>query len=124
MATTTESSVLVNLKDLFEMEADRRAAEAVAKERVKAEENARREAERAAREKEIEAARDDERRRADAERVARDAELEGRLRTLRDELDSVRAQREEMHRRVLDGTTAEAPRSSRGSWIAGMMAAA
>lgn len=121
---TTESSVLVNLKDIFEMEADRRATEAVAKERAKAEEAARIEAERRAREAELEAARAEERRRAEAERAARDAELELRLRTLKDELAQVRTQREEMRAQVADRLVAEPPRASRGSWIAGVMAAA
>ncbi len=119
---TTESSVLVNLKDLFEMEADRRAEEAAAKERAKAEEKARAEAERRAREAELEAVREDERRRADEERARRDAALEERLRTLRDELAEVRAQREEMRLKVSEIAARPAPR--RGSWMAGVMAAA
>lgn len=121
MATT--DSVLVNLKDLFEMETARRADEAVAKERAKHEAAARLEAERVAREKELEAARAQERMRAEAERIARDAELEARVRALRDELADVRAQREEMRTRVLDIATREPSKPSRGSWIAGAMAA-
>lgn len=119
---TTESSVLVNLKGLFEMEADR-AEEAVAKERAKAAQAARAEAERRAREAEIEAAREAERRLADEERARRDAALEDRLRTLRDELAEVRAEREQMHLRVASIATRPAP-ARRGSWMAGVMAAA
>lgn len=124
MATTNESSVLVNLKDLFEMEADRRVEEAAAKERARAEEAARADAERRAREEEIEAARVEERRRADEERARRDAALEERLRTLRDELAEVRAQREQMHLKVAEIAARPAPQPRRGSWMAGVMAAA
>lgn len=123
MATTTESSVLVNLKDLFEMEADRRVEEAAAKERAKAEQAARAAAERRAREAELEAAREEERRRADAERAARDAALEERLRAMRDELARVQAQREQMRLEVAAIATRPEP-ARRGGWMAGVMAAA
>ncbi len=123
MATTTESSVLVNLKDLFEMEADRRAEEAAAKERAKAEQAARAEAERRARDAELEAAREEERRRAEAERAARDVALEERLRAMREELERVQAQREQMRLEVAAIATRPEP-ARRGSWMAGVMAAA
>jgi hypothetical protein len=124
MATTTDSSVLVNLKDLFEMEVDRREKEAADRERAKHEAAAKAQAERIAREKELEAVREEERRRVELERVARDAELEARLRSLREELSDVRSQREEMRVKVAEIATREPAKSSRGSWIAGMMAAA
>lgn len=121
----TESSVLVNLKDLFEMEAERLADEAVRAERAKAAEAARIEAERRATEERVEAARAEERRRAEEERAHRDAAVEDRLRALKGELAEVRAQREEMRLKVTDlSSRTSEPRSSRGSWVAGAMAAA
>lgn len=121
----TESSVLVNLKDLFELEAERLADEAVRAERAKAAEAARIEAERRATEERVEAARAEERRRAEEERARRDAAVEDRLQALKGELAEVRAQREEMRLKVTDlSSRASAPKSSRGSWIAGAMAAA
>lgn len=121
----TESSVLVNLKDLFEMEAERLADEAVRAERAKAAEAARIEAERRAAEERVEAARAEERRRAEEERAHRDAAVEQRLAALKSELAEVRAQREEMRLKVTDlSSRTVAPKSGRGSWIAGAMAAA
>ncbi len=120
----TESSVRVNLKDLFEMEAQRRADEAAARERARAEATAREERERREREDAIRAARDEERRRAETERAAQSAAVEGRIAKLRDELALVRAAREASQAQ-LDEIVARsaAPRSSRGSWLAGGMAA-
>lgn len=121
----TESSVLVNLKELFEMEAERRVEEAARVERMKAAEAARIEDERRAREELIEAARAEERRNAEHERARRDAALEDRLRALRGELADVRAHREEMRLALADlASDPRAPRASRGSWIAGAIAAA
>jgi hypothetical protein len=121
----TESSVLANLKDIFEMEADRRASEAAAKERAKAEAAARAEAERVARERELETARAEERKLAEAERAARDLALDARIASLKDELAQVRAEREDMRLKVADRIMNPEPaRASKGSWIAGMMAAA
>lgn len=128
MAKTSEPSVLANLNDLFEMEADRRAEEAAAKERAKAAEAARLEAEQRAREEAIAAARDEERRRAEQraeeERARRDSAVEDRLRALRAELAEVRAAREQVQRRVEAlAARPEEGASRRGSWLAGGMAA-
>src|SRR5690242_9427498 len=113
----TESSVLANLKDIFEMEADRRADEAVAKERAKAEAAARVEAERVARERELEAARTEERNKAEAERAARDVELDARIKGLKDELAQVRAEREDMRLKIADRIMNPEPvKPSKGSW--------
>ena len=125
MGTTTESSVRMNLEDLFEMEAQRRADEAAARERAKAEAAAREERERREREEAIRAARDEERARAERELEARNAAVETRIATLREELAQVRAAREETRAQLVEmATRADAPRSgSRGSWLAGAMAA-
>lgn len=124
MGTKTESSVLMNLNDLFEMEAQRRVDEAAAKERAVAEAAAREVRERAEREAAIRAAREEERRQADAELEANRALVETRIATLKDELEQVRAAREQTRLQLLEmATRNEAPRSNRGSWIAGAMAA-
>ena len=85
---------------------------------------ARRRDEERGREEAIEEARAEERRRAAQAQAARDAELEERLRSLRAELAEVRAAREQVRLQVAEiATRAEPPRSSRGSWLAGGMAA-
>ncbi|MGE0784157.1 MAG: hypothetical protein AB7S26_00615 [Sandaracinaceae bacterium] len=121
---TTDSSVRVNLNDLFEMEAERRVAEATAKERARAEEADRQRREAADRERAIAEARDGERERAEQQRAVRDGELEDRIGRLRSELDEVRRDRERMLARLADRVEAPAPASNRGGWIAGIMAAA
>lgn len=122
MTTNQDSSVLVNLKDLFEMEADRRVDEATARERAKAEAAARAQRADEARAAEREAIRDEERRLAQVARGERDADLDGRIERLKAELEEVRVQREQMRDRIVGSGTAPAP-SARGSWLAGTMAA-
>jgi dTMP kinase len=121
---TQDSSVRMNLKELFAMEADRRAEEAVAAERARAEAEARRERERLERERHIAEARAEERRAAEEEQRRRDAELEARLSTLRDQLAEVQAEREAMHRKVAELAQPASPAPRRGVWMASVMAAA
>lgn len=118
---TTESSTLVNLKELFDMEADRRVEEAVERERAQRDEAEREAVTRRAREQELEAARAMERQRAEAERAARDAELDTRIQRMKAELAEVRAQREEM--RLAIGTTPAPEASSKGYLAMGMAGA-
>ena len=123
MDQTTDSSVLMNLKDLFVMEADRRVDEAAAVERAKAEEIARVERERREQEEAIRAAREDERHRAALALRAQNDAVEARIETWRADLERVREDRErtrlEMAAMVVPG---DKP-SRRGNWIAGGMAA-
>ncbi|MBX3269739.1 MAG: hypothetical protein KF729_05740 [Sandaracinaceae bacterium] len=122
---TNDESVRINLAGLFEMEAQRRADEAAARERARLEAEAREERERRAHEAALRAARDDERARAEAEREAERVAVEARIARLREELAEVRAAREttqlELAARA-QRADAAAP-SGRGTWIAGGMAA-
>jgi hypothetical protein len=99
---STESSTLVNLKDLFAMETERQTQEAVQAERKRAELEAKRaEAERE-REMALGVAREQERARIEAEREARDAEMRERLSALRVELEQVRDQRAVLQTQMSD----------------------
>lgn len=123
--TTTESSVLMNLNDLFEMEAQRREDEVAARERARAEEAARLERERREHEAAIRQAREQERLRAQAEIEARNAEIEGRIAGLRAELERVAEAREQTRLQMAELAARDVePPSRRGTWIAGAMAAA
>lgn len=125
MSETTDGSVLTNLNDLFEMEADRRVAEATARERALAEERARREREAAERERAIREVREAERQRAEEDRLARDAELDQRLTALRAQLEDVQREREQMRLRVAEAAGRSTPqRSGRAGILASVMAAA
>ena len=116
-----DNSVLVNLGELFEMEADRRTEAALAEERARAEVIAREEAERRAREEAIQLARDEERARAEADAEARDAAVSERIALLRSELEAIRLAREEMRLEI--AARADRAPSRRGSRIAAGMAA-
>ncbi len=123
MMENASDSVLVNLREIFVMEADRQADAAAAVERAKVEDAAREERERRAREDAIRLAREEERRRARAERDARSEAVEARIRALRKELDEVQAARERTQLQITAmATPAEAP-ASHGHWVAGTMAA-
>ncbi|MCU0674789.1 MAG: hypothetical protein MUE69_18625 [Myxococcota bacterium] len=123
----TETSVLFALRELAELEdarIAREAAEARAKEeaaaaeaRARAEreaaERARREAERAREEaiaREVAS--------AEVDRVVADrtAEERARVEALRRELDGIRAEREELHRRVIAGTPSEPTSAPSRPW--------
>ncbi len=120
---STDDSVSMSLRELFQMETDRRVEEATARERARAEAIARREAERRAREKAVTRAREEERRELEEERADESARVEARLRALREELGEVRTQREEIRLQVA-ALASEPAGGRRGSWIAGVMAAA
>jgi len=121
---TTESSVLMNLNELFEMEAQRREDEVAARERARAEHTARLERERREHEEAIRRARAEERLRAQAELEARNAQIDGRIATLRAELEQVAAAREQTRVQMAEmaARAVETP-SRRGTWLAGAMAA-
>lgn len=123
MAKTNEDSVLMNLNDLFEMETERRVAEATHRERERAEEVARLERERAEREQAILEAREAERRRVEADRASRDEELDDRIASLREQLDRVRQEREAARLAMADATARPPERTGRAGWIASVMAA-
>jgi len=123
----TETSVLFALRELAELEdarIAREAAEARAKEEAAAAE-ARARSEREAAER---ARRDAERAReeavarevanAEVDRVVADrtAEERARVEALRRELDGIRAEREELHRRVIAGTPSEPTSSPSRPW--------
>jgi hypothetical protein len=123
----TETSVLFALRELAELEdariareaaearaqAEAAAAEARAKSEREAAERARRDAERA-REEAI--AR--EVANAEVDRVVADrtAEERARVEALRRELDGIRAEREELHRRVIAGTPSEPTSAPSRPW--------
>lgn len=119
----TDDSVLMNIKDLFEMEADRRVEQAAAVERAKAETAARIERERREREDALRAAREDERRRAEEDAEARNREVEERIHALRAELGEVRAAREQMRLEVAELAGRREPTRSRANLVVGAMAA-
>lgn len=120
---TTDSSTLMNLQDLFSMEADRRVEEAAAAERTKAEAAAKAEAARRDREDELTKARAEERRLAELARAQHDAAIDERIHRLRAELEAVRTEREAMLLEVAARVERPAP-SRKQSWLAGTMAAA
>lgn len=115
-----DNSVLMNLGELFEMEADRRTETALAEERAKAELVAREEEERRAHENAIRVARDEERAQAEADAEAQDAAVSERIAVLRSELESIRLAREEMRLEV--AARADRAPSRGGNRVAAAMA--
>lgn len=119
----TDNSVLMNIRGLFEMEADRRAAAAATVEREKAEAAAREERERRKGEDSLRQAREEERRRARERATAHTVAVEGRIANLRAELAEVRAAREQMSLEVAAIAARPVSASGPANWIAGAMAA-
>lgn len=131
----TETSVLFALRELAELEdariareeaeaeAARRAHEAEAREleRHAAEERARVEAERA---REAAVAREVAKAEVDRQIADRTADSAARVEALRRELDGIRAEREELHRRVVAGEPVEAPPSASRPWAIAFAASA
>lgn len=122
MATTT-NSVMANLGELFEMEAERREELAARAARAQAEQQAEREAELRRAEMERAAARAAERAAAQLAVAREAAAAEARLAQLRQELVEVRIERQQMRARAETVAALPAPRRPRG-WLTGALAAA
>ena len=112
-----DDSVTVSLKELFSIEADRRADAAAAVARAAAEEEARQAAAETARRAAIETARAEALREAAREQAATNSALDARIARLKAELDAVQEDRVQIRERFLAPTPA--PKRTSG-WAIGL----